>query len=294
MFYLGLCIASSTMMIFIFKWFQRFGVHTFSAILVNYLVAMACSAFSSGGIEAGHITGEPFLPLAGILGLCFVSIFSLMAYTTQKAGATVTSVSGRMSLVIPVLFGILYLGQTAGALKITGIAVALPAVIFASVKGRGNMDMKYFHLPFLLFFGNGLVDLLISYSQHHYVTEEKSGLFTFCLFAAAFTTGLVYYLVTGSHKNARNRIVSTLTGGIVLGFFNYLSLFSAIGALNSGMESSVFFPFNNIGIIVTTAIGSWLIFREKLSVVNWLGITLGIIAIIFTGWEALKGIFGSI
>lgn len=253
---------------------------------------MACSAFSGGGIETGHIAGEPFLPLAGILGLCFVCIFSLMAYTTQKAGATVTSVSGRMSLVIPVLFGILYLGQTAGALKVTGIAVALPAVFFASVKGDGKMNMKYFYLPFLLFFGNGLVDLLISYSQHHYVTEEKSPLFTFCLFAAAFTIGLVYYLVSGSYRNARNRPGITVTGGIILGLFNYLSLFSAIGALNSGMlESSVFFPFNNIGIIVTTAIGSWLIFREKLSVMNWLGIILGVIAIILTGWEALQGIF---
>jgi uncharacterized membrane protein len=51
------------------------------------------------------------------------------------------------------------------------------------------------------------------------------------------------------------------------------------------MESSAIIPVNNMGIVLFSSIMAWLLFREKLSVINWLGIflSLGAIALIAFG-----------
>ena len=45
------------------------------------------------------------------------------------------------------------------------------------------------------------------------------------------------------------------------------------------LPSSVIFPVNNIAIVMLSTLGAWLIFREKLSKINVVGIVLAIIAI---------------
>ncbi|MGN6494414.1 MAG: hypothetical protein ACTHLE_20650, partial [Agriterribacter sp.] len=44
-------------------------------------------------------------------------------------------------------------------------------------------------------------------------------------------------------------------------------------------NSSAIIPINNIGIVLTSAVVAWLLFKEKLSAINWMGILLAVIAI---------------
>ena len=44
-------------------------------------------------------------------------------------------------------------------------------------------------------------------------------------------------------------------------------------------NSSAIIPINNMGIVLFSALAAWLLFKEKLSVTNWLGILLSAVAI---------------
>jgi uncharacterized membrane protein len=57
--------------------------------------------------------------------------------------------------------------------------------------------------------------------------------------------------------------------------------------INPG-SSSVIFPVNNMGIVLLSALLAWIVFKEKLSPVNWTGIVLSVVAIIMIAIENLK------
>ena len=69
--------------------------------------------------------------------------------------------------------------------------------------------------------------------------------------------------------------------GIILGCVNFGSIYFLINALNSGIfDSSILFGVNNVGIVGLSVIIGLLIFREKITKINWIGIILSFFAII--------------
>jgi uncharacterized membrane protein len=61
-------------------------------------------------------------------------------------------------------------------------------------------------------------------------------------------------------------------------------MFFIIKALNSKiLEPSALFPINNLSILTLATIISVIVFKEKLSKKNWLGIALSLMAILILG-----------
>ena len=49
----------------------------------------------------------------------------------------------------------------------------------------------------------------------------------------------------------------------------------------SPWQSSASIPVNNMGIVLFSTLVAWLLFKEALSKINWLGIALAMVAIYF-------------
>ena len=73
-----------------------------------------------------------------------------------------------------------------------------------------------------------------------------------------------------------------LLAGVLIGVPNYFSIWCLVRFLkNSPWQSSASIPVNNMGIVLFSAVVAWLLFKERLSLINWLGILLSLIAIYF-------------
>ncbi|MGY8914875.1 MAG: EamA family transporter, partial [Flavobacteriales bacterium] len=69
--------------------------------------------------------------------------------------------------------------------------------------------------------------------------------------------------------------------GLVLGIFNYFSIYFLLRALqNDFINSSSIFTINNVAIVLLSTIFGILFFKETLSKMNWFGIGLAVISII--------------
>ena len=75
--------------------------------------------------------------------------------------------------------------------------------------------------------------------------------------------------------------MKNLIAGIILGVPNYYSILFLIKALQiKGFESSTLFTINNVGIVVVSTIVGLILFKEKFSLKNKIGILLAITGIV--------------
>lgn len=284
MIYLLLSIASSSIIFLVFKLYDTFKVNTFQAIVVNYLIATTCGFMAYGkSIDLTIIPSYDWFPGTLFLGVFFIVIFNLMAITTQRNGLSVVSVATKMSVVLPILFGLIYYKESSGILKILGIVLALIAVYLVSLKNSSEISKVKNNgllLPILVFLGSGIIDTSIKFLEDSFVAEQDVPLFSAMIFLTAFVLGIaiLFYQII---KNKQPLAFKNLIGGIALGIPNYYSIYFLVQALrHPTLESSTVFTLNNVGIVMVATLIGILFFKEKLSTKNWIGIAIAVVSII--------------
>lgn len=281
MIWLGLSIATSSLLYVIFKYFGIFKVNTLHAIVVNYLVASITGFIAyQGTIKISEITDANWIWYSVLLGALFIFIFNVMALTSQKNGVSVAAVASKMSLVIPVVFGIWLYEESLGWLKIVGVILALASVYLVSVKAKDGLPLAkgYFILPLLLFLGSGTIDTVIKYAEKIHVPNGDEPLFSAVCFTLAFGIGILVLIYEAF--NGRFLKWKSVVAGVLLGVPNYFSIYFIIKALKTDMESSVVFPINHVGTVLFAALLGFLIFKERLLPQNYWGILLAVVAIV--------------
>jgi drug/metabolite transporter (DMT)-like permease len=277
----------STMLYVILKFFQAWKINNLHGLTFNYISAAILSfLYDFQGNLAILDQASGFIHAAAMIGLLFIIVFYITALTAQKSGIAVTSIAGKMSMVIPIVAGIYLYNDAVYIRKVTGIMIALAAVVLSSLKSSekkedqsANKGILIWLLPILLFTGSGLVDTSIKISQHYFITERNQGLYISFLFGSAGIIGLllsVYQII----KNKLKIELKSIAGGILLGITNFYSLEFLIKALaHPGAESSIIFAISNVMVVLMSAIFAILIFKERLSKLNIAGLSLSIISI---------------
>jgi drug/metabolite transporter (DMT)-like permease len=279
--FLFLSILFSSGLFVIFKYFGIYKIDVLKAIFINYIVAFSMGfLLAKRQIPISEIYLEPWFSGALVLGALFISIFFVMAMTAQKNGVSVTSIAGKMSVVVPVFFGIILYNEAVTFLKITGILIALVAVYLSSVREEASEKNGRLLFPILLFIGSGTIDTLLKYVQSNYVADEDISIFSGSLFGIAAMFGFIILGIKTIKKRApfgRKNIIA----GIVLGVPNYYSIIFLIKALqNKNFESSTLFTINNVAIVVVSTLVGLFFFKEKFSVKNKLGVAMAILGIV--------------
>lgn len=277
MVYLLFSILFSSFLFVVFKLFDKYNINTTQAIIINYFTAFFVGYISyNAPINLTTIPQKPWFFGALILSGLFISVFTIMALTSQKNGVGVASVAGKMSIVIPVIFGLYLYNEQLNFQKILGIILALCAVYLSVLKETPITKNKNFIYPFLLFLGSGIIDTLIKYIQHKYITDDELSLFSATVFLLAGLIGTLVFLFKRSSILFKNIIAGTL-----LGVINYYSIIFLLKALaTKTMSSAEIFTINNVAIVMLTTLLGLFIFKEKMYLKNWVGILIAIISIL--------------
>ncbi len=278
---LALSVLCSSLIFVIFKMFDVFKVQTLYAIITNYVVAcMVGMLLYDGNIDFNEITSKSWFWGTMALGVFFILVFNLMAKASQVAGVSVASVATKMSLVMPVIFGVVFYRETLSVFQIIGILLALAAVYLASMKEKSiGLSKKTLLLPLFVFLGSGIIDICMKYFQENHLDTKEVAIFSSMVFGFAALTGFVFIGIKAVKQPLKTNF-KNIIGGIVLGVPNYFSIFFLIRALqNERFDSAAIFTLNNVAIVMLSTLLGILIFKEKLSLKNWGGIALAIVSI---------------
>lgn len=283
MIYLLLSILFSTSLLVIFKIFEKYRINNITGIVVNYITATTTGFAVSGefpDLQSGDETRH--LPYAILIGTLFVSLFFIVALSSQQNGIAITSVANKMSLVIPVIAAIFLYNEEISHWVIIGIAMALTGVVFTAIRKEKELKNKkgYFLFPLIIFLGSGISDTLLKYVEVYFLKNVSIAHFTALLFAAAAFTGLVIFLIA-QWRNPFRISAKDLAGGLLLGVPNYFSIhFLFLAFSHAQLPSSTLIPLNNIGIVICSALAGLLFYRENYSLLNYTGLLLSILAIV--------------
>lgn len=276
---IALVVLISSLIFVTFKFFDRFKVDNFQAITINYLVATIFGILIVGSqFKYDIIIEKAWLIHAAFIGFIFIVTFVLFALSSQRAGVAITAVFSKMSVVIPVIAGIFLYNESLNLLKILGIISTFAAFILIFYKKeKSKIQWAVIFLPIIIFFANGLIDSTLKYIEFNFIDGDYT-LFLTMVFLFALIMGLIISLI----KYARNRksfTIQTIIGGSILGLLNYTTSYFMLMAMNQ-FQSNVLFPVQNVGIVMVSALFGLILFREKLSKTNWIGILLSILAIL--------------
>ena len=283
MIYLILAILFSTLIFVVMRLFSRFDIDNHQGLAWNYATATVIGSIMSAA--NGPVTspvGEAWFPLSLLTGFWFILTYVLMVISSQRSGVTVTSLSSKLSVVIPTLFGVVFLKEALGLTSATGIVLALTA-LFLVVGGKENNRAKtekttlIVLLPVLIFFSTGIGDVLMKLTETKNLSDDLTPMVAF-IYGISFLFSLLlmgYDLIKGKSKWQWKNAV----GGIALGTVNFFSTYSVYHVMRV-FDNVVLFPVYNIGVVCLTALCGLLLFKEKLTWKNYLGLGIAIIAVI--------------
>jgi len=217
-----------------------------------------------------------------IIGVLLIVNFYFIGSSTQKAGIAVTTVSAKMSFVLPVLFSLAYdvndLFSTRKAILILLAIVSVFLVIYPD-RSKSFRSMSLF-LPVAIFFGLGILDSLIKYCQYHFIHDTASAsVFSALNFSVAGIIGLLVVIPSKKHRKSLGSGSVWLTGS-VLGAANFGSMYFLINALNElKFNNSLVFGINNLGIVGLSLMIGYLFFKERFTLINRIGFILSMLVL---------------
>jgi drug/metabolite transporter (DMT)-like permease len=268
-----------------FKALERLGINSFQAIVVNYLTCVVTGSLLNGRNPFNNnLLHNSWFPWAIGMGFLLIGLFNIIAITAQRSGVAVASVANKLSMVIPFIFAVVFYQEHITLLKLTGILLALLAVVWVSqrnkdLNGPATFAITVPLLPLLLFFGSGLLDTLIKYTEQRFLDGSNNNDFLVTAFGSAAVLGCIILLVQVTLKKTTISWRAVLAG-IAIGIPNYFSIWCLVNVLKFyAGSSSVIIPVNNMGVVAFSTLAAAVIFHEKLSLKNWLGIILSLVAI---------------
>ena len=282
MIYIAISIILFNVLVVFFKLFEKYNIDNLQALISNYFISALLSLLllSENDNIQSSIESEWFIH-AIILGTLFISIFNIYALGIQKIGIATSSVINKMSFVVPVVFSIIFYENEVFSLSILfGVLLALLGIYLSSTNNSSfNFDKKYLWIILIIFFGQGLVDIVLNDSKF-YIPKDENILFFLILFISATTAGI---LILFAKKQISHIKIKNLLWGAIFGIPNFFSIFYFLKALQSDYfidKSYLIFPLTSVGIVVTTTFLGMLIYKEILTKRNLIGITIAVISIL--------------
>lgn len=249
------------------------------AITFNYIVALSLSWFllkpDFKGVEfTDFIAQSENTPIFLALGILLPSVFIIMSKAVEFAGIVRSDAAQRLSLFLPILAAFLIFHETLSQSKVIGIVLAFFGLFCLLSKPNQQSAVDFRGILGLVgvWFGYGIIDILFKQ------VAKSGGAFPTTLFIAFSLAACIMFIYLLFKRTQWN--VASFVGGIILGVLNFFNILFYIKAHQSfGSNPTLVFAGMNIGVICLGTITGALIFKEKISKVNWLGIVFSLCAI---------------
>ena len=239
--------------------------------------------------------GSPAL-FTVILGIVFGAVTSLQGIANitalQIGPMSYTSVIISFSTLISALSGVMFFHESLGWAQIVGIVLMLASFVLAAKTdgGEKKTNLRWLLLCLVAFAATGSIGIM---QKVHQSSEYRGELNAFLIvaficasfFSAIFSLTFKRREAKHAEKNDPERqskkpwwflVGFIIINGVCVAINNKFNLY-----LSGVMDSAVFFPIVNGGGLVLTSLAATFLFKERLTVKQYIGLALGIASVVF-------------
>ncbi|WP_435931051.1 EamA/RhaT family transporter [Moraxella bovoculi] len=279
--YLVLAISASVLVSIFLKMARSRGIDVAQAILINYITAIIlCIYLLKPSFDVSQIMANgAFIFVA--LGVLLPSVFIIMAKAVQMVGIAKSDVAQRLALFLPILASFTIFGEDLTLAKGAGLILAFSSLIALTYKPVHHTDVKvsdttdFKRAAVILggvWLGYGVIDILFKQMAKLGSAFPDT---LFVSFVLAFVLLFIYLMMNRTKWQPKS-----LASGVLLGALNFANILFYIKAHQVYKDDpTLVFAGMNIGVICLGAVVGLVIFREKISKINGLGILLGVLAV---------------
>lgn len=233
--------------------------------------------------------GFRFAPSAPTWILGIVNGFMLFLYNLGMINASRTGPFSLQSIfrllggvVIPLLFSVLYWGDSLTALQLAGIAVMLVSFVAINMDGEGmkGMQRSYIGWTVLLFVVNGVYGAIMDSQQRIMAGAQRNEMIV-VTFLCSSLVSLVYLAATqkkaapSAFRMSKKAWLYAVGGGVSAA----LAVVQMMVML-SRMPAAIYYTVSNGMVLVLSVLLSAVLLKEKLTRQVLIGIALSVISLV--------------
>lgn len=276
MLYLLLSIFCSVTVGVLFKAARKWTTNAKQIVLFNYLFALLlCFIVFSPNVQV--ISVEVPISLYISLGVLLPLVFLVLIASIKNIGIVKTDAAQRLSLFVSIVAAWLIFNEVFSVTKLIGILTGFVALFLVLNKKDSSTetDLKY---PILVFLGFGVIDILFKKVAVFAVVSYTTSLFVIFSIAFVFMLFVVLYEIVVDKKPLE---LKNLFLGLLVGCFNFGNILFYLKAHQAFSDNpSTVFAGMNMGVILLGSIVGVLVFKEKLSKLNYIGLVLALFSIL--------------
>lgn len=231
-----------------------------------------------------------------VLGVAFGAVTALQGITNiaalQVGPMSYTSVIISFSTLISSLSGVMFFDESLGWAQIVGMVLMLASFVLAAKSDvdEKKANLKWLFLCLIAFVATGGIGVMQKVHQSSEYRDELNAFLiiafvssaVLCAFFAALMKRRESRFADEKEKGKNGKRQVWLLLGIMIASGACVAVNNKFNLYLSGvMDSAVFFPIVNGGGLVLTTLAAVLLFKEKLSTKQWIGVVLGIASVVF-------------
>lgn len=288
MIYLVLSIICSVTVGVLLKLAKRYQINVMQSITWNYLFAIALSLFFFRP-DFSSVNFAVITPIYVGIGILLPLIFLIQGIAVQQTGIARTDIAQRLSLFMSLCAAYFIFNENFDRLKYVGLLFGFAAILCTMYRKTKSISSKKGWLYLLLVFvGFGIIDICFKLISQVTVIPYTTSLFL--IFCIAFAVSLTYILYLAFTKKTKLALINFICG-CILGFFNFGNILFYLKAHRAMADNpSTVFAAMNIGVIIVGSLIGVLLFKERLSKLNYFGLVLALAAIVLITLSKLHAV----
>lgn len=267
----------------IFK--KAFALRHDAPFVFSVVSVISTALYFSINAGSDFIFSWDYVPYSIGFGISYTVSFLAFMYAIKEGSLALTSLALSYSLVIPTLFGVIFLGEDLTLISIVGIVFLLLSLYLINYeKGEKKITLKWIFYTLLTALGNGFCSVFMKMQQINQNFQYRNEF---------MVSGLIIVIIVSfvfAFVNNRDKFSLCLKPAILLpigcGLANALSNFCSLKL--SPLPVSFVSPICSAGGILGTGAISLLIYKERFNLKQILGIILGTLSVVFLSLKDIR------